>query len=271
MIAFRRLWFIVVVVGIVTAASAQTTRPAFDVASVKRAGTSLGGGRVQFLPGGRFVAENAPLEFVLQQVYDVRPFQVVVDPKWKDIAVNARYRIEATASASASGELQKEMAKTLLAERFGLKLHMDRREFPVYVLATSRRGVKGARPANGRGGGVAVIVRGWLRGQGVAPERLAQVLSTFVDRPVIDRTKLDQVLDFDLTFTPPDAAGAAASNGPGCPPNFREMAERLKVPTTQNCPSIFSAVDEQLGLTLTPQNALLEVLVIDSVHAPTEN
>ena len=268
MTAYRWIWSTMVALAMVAAASAQTAQPAFEVASVKRVGEALGGARVQFLPGGRFVAENASLEFVLPQVYDVRSFQIVVDPKWRGIAVNARYRIEANGPASASTEQLKEMAKSLLAGRFGLKLHRERKEFPVYVLSSSSRGVKGARASDGRGGGVAMIVRGWMRGQGVTTERLAQTLSMFTDRPVIDQTKLNQVLDFDLTWTPADAT---ASDGPGCPATFREVAEKLRAKPPASCPSIYAAVEEQLGLKLTAANAPLDVLVIDSVHEPTEN
>lgn len=271
----RRLWSVVVVAtGLAMTASAQTPPPAFEVASVKRAAPGITGGRVQFLPGGRFVGENVPLDFLLQQVYGLRDFQIVADPKWKAIVADTRYHIDARAAdPSASREHLEEMAKTLLRERFELRLHTERRERPVYLLIPAGGGVKGARPADRPPGGIASMAPGWIRGMGVATDQLAQALTRYVDRPVVDRTKIDQLLHFDLTWTPIDLSGAAAAPSvPGCPPTFQDMAKRLGWTLEDTtCPSIFTAVEEQLGLKLDPQNAPLDVLVIDSVEMPTEN
>ena len=249
--------------------------PTFDVASVRRATPGETGGRVQFLPGGRFVGENVSFDFLLQQVYGAAAFQIVMDQKWRAVVGNSRYQIEGRAAdPSASPEQLKEMAKALLAERFNLKLRTEMREIPVYALSAGNGGVKGARPADGKGGGVASMLRDWIRGQGVTTERLAQTLTGFVDRPVVNRTKIDQVLDFNLTWTPTDAAAAGADAGPsdpGCPPGFREMAAKLGQRADMTCPSIFTAVEEQLGLKLDAQTAPFEVLVIESVQPPTEN
>jgi bla regulator protein blaR1 len=267
------LWPYVVIAGLVVTASAQTPQPTFEVASVKLAAPGIPGGRVQFLPGGRFVGENVPFDFLLQQVYGVAPFQIVIDQKWRSVVANSRYQIEARAAdPSASPEQLREMAKALLADRFNLKLRTERREIRVYALTAASGGVKGARAADGKGGGVASMLRGWLRGRGVTTERLAQTLTAFVDRPVVNRTTTDQVLDFDLTWTPTDVAAAAAGpSDPGCPSSFREMAAKLGERADMTCPSIFTAVEEQLGIKLNAQNAPFDVLVIDSVQPPTEN
>ena len=268
----QRLWPFVVIAGLVVTASAQTPQPTFEVASVKLAAPGIPGGRVQFLPGGRFVGENVPFDFLLQQVYGLASFQIVIDQKWRAIA-NSRFQIEARAAdPSASPEQLREMAKALLADRFNLKLRTERREVPVYALIPGSGGVKGARAPDGRGGGVASMLRGWIRGRGVTTERLAQALTAFVDRPVVNRTTTDQVLDFDLTWTPTDAVAAAAGpSDPGCPSSFRDMAAKLGERGDLTCPSIFTAVEEQLGLKLNAQNAPFDVLVIDSVQPPTEN
>jgi uncharacterized protein (TIGR03435 family) len=268
----RWLWASVVMAGMVVAASAQTPKPTFEVASVKLAAPGTTGGRVQFLPGGRFVAQNVPFDFLLQQVYGVAAFQIVIDPKWRAVIGTSRYQIDATGDAAASPEQLKEMAKALLAERFNQKLRTEMRDVPVYALIAGNSGVKGARAADGKGGGVASMLRGWMRGEGVTMDRLAQTLSTQVDRPVINRTEIDQVLDFNLTWTSADvAAPDAGPSDPGCPPGFREMAAKLGERADMTCPSIFTAVEEQLGLKLNAQTAPFEVLVIDSVQPPTEN
>jgi uncharacterized protein (TIGR03435 family) len=80
---------------------------------------------------------------------------------------------------------------------------------------------------DGEGGGIAMMAAGWISGRGVTMRYLAETLSPLVsDRPVIDATNLDQVLDFHLTWTPD---GAAATDGPGCPPSFKELADRTGV------------------------------------------
>jgi uncharacterized protein (TIGR03435 family) len=116
--------------------------------------------------------------------------------------------------------------------------------------------------------GIALMAPGWIPGQGATAAYLAETLSRYVTRPVINQTNLTQVLDFDLAWTPE----GTASDLPGCPPSFQEMAKRLKgavAPTS--CPSLFTAVQEQLGLRLESQQGPVDVLVIDSVQQPADN
>ena len=253
---------------------AQTPRPAFDVVSVKRAVPGTTGGGVRFLPGGRFVGENVYIEFVIQQVYGVRDFQIFAAPQWRTViadGVNSRYQIEGRGRESATQADMKEMVKTLLAERFQLRVHKETRALPVYELVPDSGGVKGARARDDKGGGIMLMLPGWTRGRNVGTDALARYLSGVVDRPVIDRANLEQVLDFDLTWTPSSAV--TADSIPGCPASLQEMATRVKPPLKNlSCPSsLFTAVREQLGLRLESTQAPTEVLVIDSIQAPTEN
>lgn len=85
---------LLVVAGMAAPLAAQSPGPAFEVASVKRAEPGKTGGRVRFLPGGRFVGENVSLEFVIQQVYGLRDFQLIAAPPLKAIikdGYGARY------------------------------------------------------------------------------------------------------------------------------------------------------------------------------------
>ena len=242
--------------------------PTFEAASIRRAPVGQNGGRVQFLPG-RFVVENVPLHFMLQQIYGLRDFQVAYAPELKQPVTVTRYYIQARAEESASRDEVREMAKQLLIDRFKLRIHSEQREFPAYALVPERRGVKGVQSADGAPGGIESVARGWIRGVRVAPGYLAETLSRFVDRPVIDRSAVNGVLDFDLTFTPADPSPASDATME-CPADFEIIAERRKI-DRRECPSIFTAVQEQLGLRLDAQRAPLEVLVVDAVSAPTEN
>jgi len=251
--------------------AAQSDAPRFEVASVKRAVPGTTGGRVQFLPGGRFVGENVPLEFVIQQLYGLRDFQIVAAPPLKDIIKDgnaARYQIEGKGREDSTPEQLREMAKTLLADRFQLRSHMDTRELPVYALIPESSGVKGARVPDGKGGGIEFVANGWIRGFGTRVGSLAEVLSRFVDRPVVDQTNLPDVLDFDLIWTTIDNANP--DTPPGCHPSVLEMAKRPRYEKTKlTCPSLFTAVREQLGMRLDARRAPVPVLVIDSVQLPT--
>jgi uncharacterized protein (TIGR03435 family) len=270
----RHLCVLLLIGSSLVAVSAQTTpKPTFEVASIKRSIPGTTGGRVQFLPGGRFVGENVSLDFLLQQVYAIRDFQIVAAPEWRAIIADgrdSRYQFQARGDEAATPEQLREMVKALLADRFGLRLHWETRTVSLYALVPMKSGPKGARASDGRGGGVATMANGWLRGNGVTTSRLAEALSRHVDRPVIDRTNLDQVLDFDLTWTPISAV-PLADTGSMCPATLLEMAQKLKWKVNASCPSIFTAVQDQLGLRLDPQSGPIDVLVIDAIHAPTED
>jgi uncharacterized protein (TIGR03435 family) len=225
---------------------------------------------VRFLPG-RLVVENVPLHFMLQQIYGLRDFQVAYAPELKERVAASRYYIQAKADAGASPDEVREMAKQLLIERFKLRLRSEQRGLPVYALVPDRKGVKGVQTADGPLGGIEMVATGWIRGTRVAPGFLAEALSRLVDRPVIDRSAVNGVIDFNLTFTPVNASPAGDATME-CPADVQMMAERRKIDRgTLECPSIFTAVQEQLGLRLDSQRAPLEVLVVDAVSEPTEN
>ncbi|HEY6344754.1 MAG TPA: TIGR03435 family protein [Bryobacteraceae bacterium] len=250
-------------------ALAQTppTAPAFEIASVKSSVPGTLGGRIQFLPGGRFRATNAPFKYLLQEVYQIRDFQIVGDRRWMSIIAdgyNARYDIEANASDSTTEIQLREMVKALLADRFQLALHMETRELPVYALAPAKGGIKlrqssASNAPSGRGG-IAFMVRGWIQGTNVAMPALVRALSELVDRPVVDRTNFTESFDFKLTFTPEDAGRDPNTPWEGaCPPGFAAFREQRGLkPEPESCPSIFTAVQEQLGLRLNPQRDPIE-------------
>ena len=249
--------------------TAQAPRT-FDAASIRRAPAGENGGWVRFLPG-RLVVENVPLHFMLQQIYGLRDFQIAYAPEFRERVAVARYHIQAKADADASPDEVRQMAKGLLIDRFKLRLLSEQREFPVYALVPDRRGVKGVQTGDGPLGGIEMVATGWIRGTRVAPASLAETLSRLVDRPVVDRSGVNGVLDFSLTFTPVNGSPPADATME-CPGDVQMMAERRKIDRRSlECPSIFTAVQEQLGLRLDSQRAPLEVLVVDGVSEPTEN
>jgi uncharacterized protein (TIGR03435 family) len=263
--------------------------PTFEVATVKanKSGEPfirIGGGP------GRYAATNVPLRVLIQNAYRIQNYQLVGAPGWID---SERFDIVAKPDANATPDQNPLMLRALLAERFKLKVHNETREMPVYALMLARNdGKLGpklttsaidcaalAAAARGRGpGGPAppppsqpgerprcgmMIGPGRLSMGGQPLSQFATSLSNFAGRIVQDRTGLSGPYDLELTWTPEQLPqGGGATPPPGAP------AFPLVDP---NGPSIFTAVQEQLGLKLDSTRGPVDVVVVDSVERPTDD
>jgi bla regulator protein blaR1 len=283
------------------------SKPSFEVASVKPsagAGNFMGIGRA---PGGRFTANNVPLRFLIQNAYRVRDFQVIGGPSWM---ASERWDIEAKAGEGSipatTGPPDPNVAdpmsirlQSLLEDRFQMKLHRETRELPIYILTIAKDGLKiksveapprpvpgqappGARPPlpppTPGGGppanftpppGSIMIGPGSLLGSAMTMTQLVNSIAGLVGRTVVDKTDLNGYFDVRLQFAPESASGGFGPVGPppaGGPPITGPVG--ASDPTG---PSIFTAVQEQLGLRLESARGPVEVLVIHSVQKPTEN
>lgn len=268
------------------ATSVDATASTFEVASVKP--NKSGDGRVMLAmpPTGRITATNVPVRLLLQQAYQVQPFQIIGAPDW---AASDRFDIVAKAPDGAPPEQYRPMMRNLLADRFKLKAHMETREMPIYALVLARgdgklgpnlapakadcdalargRRAGGPPPAPPQPGQPmecgAMVGIGSMNAGGMAMADLARSLSGLVNRIVIDKTGLSGRYDFQLTYTP-DGRGNALGLPGGAPP--------LGVDAPAGDPngaSLFTAVQEQLGLKLDSQKGPVEVLVIESIEQPT--
>jgi len=236
------------------AAQEKPAAPAFDVTSVK----PNPGGRqdVQFdpQPGGRLRIINASLRMVMGWAYGVQDVQLSGGPDWMG---TARFDFLAKAEGNPTTAQMRTMLRGLLVHHFKLAFHNETRELPVYALTRLRADRLGPQlvvsadtkcgaPADADAGSrrCEFDVR-WAKvhGHGIPIELLVTTLSGFTARPVVDRTGLTVPLDFDLTWTGPDGEG----------------------------PSLFTAVEEQLGLKLEPTRAPLGIMVIDRAEKPTED
>jgi uncharacterized protein (TIGR03435 family) len=284
--------FLALLITAVTAAPAfaQTdTRPAFAVATIKKNTSGDGAQSMRLQPGGRIVASNQPLRRLIVFAYGLQPQQLAGGPAWIDadrfdIVAQAEGNLSPTPPGSPPGPAQL-MMQHLLAERFGLVVHTEPRETPVYVLTLARgdrRLGPTIRPADRdclalmttAPGGVPVAAprlpdgrpacgaRGDASGRvmagGIDMKTLAQNLSGQVDRLVVDRTGLSGAYDFDLEFAPE----TSGRGGAPAPDSATAVTDR---------PSLFTALEEQLGLKLQPARAPIDVVVIDGVTPPTEN
>jgi uncharacterized protein (TIGR03435 family) len=252
------------------AQSTDGAKPAarFEVASVKPHTSDDRRDMLVALPGGRFVALNTPLRHIIRTAFQLQDDQIVGGPDWID---TDRFDIEAQAAnmPGAPGIELLEMLQSLLADRFGLKTHRDMREVRVFALErASRGGALGAemRPTEcpdpvidlSRPKPCANISAGYglLRLRGMPIAQFAQYLAPHVSRVVVDRTGLDGRYDIDLKWLPDQTQGA------GTPAPSVSTQDRV---------SIFTALQEQLGLKLESTTASVEVLVIDAIAHPTPN
>lgn len=235
----------------------------FDVVSVKTGDPSFRGMSMHVSPSG-FSVTNVTLKYLIQYAWDVKGFQISGGPGWMG---SDRFSIEAKSDERlgvdfdhANSENYKAFAerlhsriRSLLADRFGLRLHTEQRVMPVYELVVAGTGPKLSPAADGAPEGWSTG-SGMLKGTRVSTKTIAHGLSDATERIVIDRTGLTGYYDYRLNWTP-DATAVGE-------PHASEQATG---------PSLFTAVQEQLGLKLKAAKAPVEVLVIDRTEKPSAN
>ena len=234
----------------------------FEVASIKPANPDAHGSSIRFMPGGGLNITNIPLRGMITFAYDVRDFQVSGGPGWIG---TERFDITAQPErAAANGpvdparmtdeqlqtvrEQMNERLRALLVDRFQLAVHKETKEQPIYALVLAKNGSK-LREA--KEPGPRLMTNGkHMQGSAVSIEILTQVLSSQMERPVVDKTGLTGKYDFVLEWTP-DIGAAGDSTPVG--------------------PTIFTALQEQLGLRLEAQKGPVQIIVIDRAEKPSEN
>jgi uncharacterized protein (TIGR03435 family) len=253
--------------------------PPFEVISIKQNKSGEFAGSFGYDPGGRLVVINNPVRNLIRSAYSVQNYQIAGGPEWMN---SDRYDISARAAAEPSQDQLRLMVQRLLAERFKLVAHRETRDIPIYALVAARPGRPpgpGLRPARidclaitaaaekqGRkpelpqpqGNRPACGTRsmpGLLMGTGVSMADLVRNLAGPAERMVVDRTGLTGLWDLELKYVP----NQPPPDIPGLPPSPVDGA------------SLFTALQEQLGLRLEPRSAPVEVLVIDSIERPSDN
>jgi uncharacterized protein (TIGR03435 family) len=236
--------------------------PAFEAASVKPTDPNRVGSTFNFAPGEVQIG-GGTLRLIMEMAYDLRTFQILGGPGWLDAD---RYDISAKNDAvlkdldkdRRNAEMRRRL-QTLLAERFQLKIHRETRERPEYTLVVAKGGSKLREPTPGMDNGISRGC-GLMKGTRTTMSNLATVLSRQVERPVLDRTGLNGRYDFELNYSPDSGCGSHQPDGDT--PNSDTLTDR---------PSIFTAIQEQLGLKLESIKGPVEVIVIDRVEKPGPN
>jgi uncharacterized protein (TIGR03435 family) len=243
----------------------------FEVASVKA--NKSGANQVTVNWQGGVTMLNVPLRAIVQFAYGINtPSRIIGHPDWTNVE---RFDILAKPPDGVNGvEQMRPMLQALLAERFKMVAKLEKRELQSYALVKARtNGPLGPnlKPSTAKctGGGaltpaptgtsnpdaVQCGVRpagaGRIHLVGIPMGQLAPLVSLAVGRPVVDRTGITGIYDIELTFAPGAAIGSDLTN--------------------PDAPSLFTALEEQLGLKLEAEREMVEVLVISGIERPTEN
>lgn len=249
----------------------------FEVATVKRGNGDEHAVNILRQPGGGLRTTNTTLKFLITFAYDVRDFQISGGPGWINTdrfdvvakpergsseSVSEDLREMTDAQVKTEWQVLQRRLQTLLAERFQLTIHHETKEQPIYALVIGKNGSKLQESQSKLEGRHIIMNRGEVNGAAAPLEFLATFLSNQVGRPVIDHTGLKGYYDFKLVWTPDPSQSMGGPPPPGAeaPP-----------PIDPNGPSIFTAIQEQLGLRLESQKGPVDILVIDRVEKPTEN
>jgi uncharacterized protein (TIGR03435 family) len=265
--------------------SAQT--PAFDVASIRPSATGVDGpvgASFRVEPGGRLVATGATLRDLAVRAYGLQYFQVVGGDPWLS---SVQFDLNARAESGTSPGVRQlnTMLRSLLEERFGLHIHRETRNLPIFALvrAGGRRTGPGLRVSardcrrvlEDRDPFDSSVVEGesaecqprtkFIAGKdgaqitfsrvGLSMRQLVLLITPFVRRTIVDRTGLEGTYDIDVTFSPESTM-------------FVTQGGIQTAPQTEGF-SLATALREQLGLNLESARGPSEVLVIDSAHRPT--
>jgi uncharacterized protein (TIGR03435 family) len=242
---------------------AQAAGPKFEVATLKPSAPGGRGGGIRPSPGGeRYVATNATLRLMLTVAYGIKDIQLSGGPDWINTDT---FDLNGKAEKPSNIEDLHLMLQDLLAERFKLKIHREKKEAPVYILSVDKENPK-LQSHDAQNSGepwIDVSQQQFLHMQWHAKvatmDFFAWRLGLQLDRPVVNQTALKGGFDFDLEFTREP------------PPGLPENAQVNGAPVDTSGPSVFEAVRKQLGLKLERGRGPVEIIVIDHVEKLTEN
>jgi bla regulator protein blaR1 len=238
------------------------TQLKFEVASVKPSAPERQGMFSRYLPGGGLRITGATLQNLISMAYDVQTFQLSGGPKWTDTErfdIDARLTTSDATDPTNPGLTREDQWKaaeglrSLLADRFQLTLHPETREQPVFVLVEAKGGHK-LQESTESGSFIRRMGRGSIKGQAVALRLLVLNLASELGRPVIDKTGLTGKYSFEFKWDP-------------SPPS----AVQPSVVPDPDGTSIFTALQEQLGLRLESRKGPVKVLVVDHAERPLGN
>jgi uncharacterized protein (TIGR03435 family) len=238
---------------------AADANPSFEVAVIKPSRPEARGRLYQY-PAREFRSLNTSLTDLIVFAYGVHSRQIEAAPSWAD------QKYDVTAKADGEGKPSQQqwrvMVQKLLADRFKVTLHHEKKELSVYTIVVGKNGPKLTKSEADPNGPTGLLFRGLgnLPARNATMEQFASVMqSAVMDRPVVDQTGLSGHFDFQLTWTPDETQFASLGGAP--PPSDSPDAP----------PDLFTAMQEQLGLKIQVAKAPVDVLIVDRAEKPSEN
>jgi uncharacterized protein (TIGR03435 family) len=236
--------------------------PTFEVATIKPSKPDEQRKAI-IVQGRRMHIINQPLSRMISFAYGVQVNQLIGLPAWAD---TDKYDIDAEPDGEGmpNDKQWKGMIQKLIVERYKFTFHQDKRELPVYVLSVAKTGPKLTKSEGDPNGLTGLFFRGRPGDLGVRNANMADFVGLLqgavLDRPVVDHTGLTGRFDFSLNWTPDDS-------------QFAGMGAKIPPPTdgANAPPSLYTAIQEQIGLKLDATKALADVIVIDHLEKPSEN
>jgi len=230
----------------------QPDAPAFDAASIKPSKEGPGHTGWHSDPG-IVTLQNQSLRGLAAIAWTLQDNQVEGGPKWMD---SDRFLIQARTAGPSDDPEMRLMLRSLLKERFQFAFHMETKVVPGFALVTAKSGLK-IQPAQNPTGSRSTSNHGKLEAQGMSMEKLAVWLARTLGSPVSDATGAAGVYDFKLEWDPASVRPAATQD-----------AQTTDAPTA---PSIFTALQDQLGVKLEARKVERQILVVDRAEKPSEN
>ena len=254
---------------------ATTSPPEFEVATIKP--NKSGDNRMSFLFSSDGLSlSGIPVQMMLRETFNVQDDRILGAPGW---VKSDRFDVEAKVSSTDAPKLdglsieqRRLMLRPLLEERFNLKYHHETRELPVYVLVVAKGGsmLKDSPPQGAeQRSGIRMDGPGSFEGMNAKLNVLSHVLSEQpeIGHTIVDKTGLTGRYDFALHWTPANRGPMGSDPGSGPDGNSAGGAP----PADANGPSLFTALQEQLGLKLEAQKGPVDVIVIDHIDMPSQN
>ncbi|HEY2470350.1 MAG TPA: TIGR03435 family protein [Terracidiphilus sp.] len=246
--------------------------PNFEVATIKPNNSNATSMQALVIRGRNFATRASSLGDLISFAYEVQAKQIVNAPDWID---KDRYDIDAVPEQEGvpNPEQLRVMIRKLLTDRFKLTFHHDKRDMSAYVLSVGKEGNKlkptqvngqlpniGMRPGTG---GITLMIR-----NGKISDFTGFLQILVLDRPVVDKTALTGRYDFECTFSPDE------SQFNGHPPQFPRQGNADSGSTdtaAPAAPSLYDAIQQELGLKLSAEKTAVDVIAIDHVEKPSAN
>ena len=221
--------------------------PSFEVATVRRSSPDMGTGDRESFTGGFLRMGNVTLKQIIRYAYGISETQIFGGPKWME---EFRFDIVGKADDNADRNSLIAMLQPLLAERFHLTLHHETRTVAGYALEIAKSGIK-APVSEQTGGPSSNTTQTSINAKAFPMSALALRLAVVLQRPVVDMTGEKRIFDINLRWSPDGMQGGGSGSA--------------------ELPTLFTAIEEQLGLKVEARKVPVDAIVVDSAELPGEN